>query len=295
MDDEMHFTNIAQIKSINDLLRVDTHRDRVVNVDSVGLQQKVIHNDFSIEIEMPTDSQFDFRFVASTQRLLVVLLEEIGKHSKQEARITVDSFMHRCELANRCAIREQLKADLQSLSAIRFDLRTKDKKIIRGCRLCEIAELRTNGIIYVKFSEAVITEWKNNCGLMQIPCLYFRLSRRHYQVAPAMLYYISFMRHLQRDTLRIESLLAVTVLPTVDEVRATKNGGIRQRIINRFFRELHALDTELKFKFTRYGKPISEAAVKKLCYEDFIDICVHFKWIHEDQLRQHGETVKSNC
>ena len=295
MEDEMYFADVAQIKTINDLLRVDTHRDRIENMDLVGLRQKVTCGDFTIEVEMPADAEGEFRFVASTQRLLVVLLEEIGKHSRQEVRITVDAFMQRCDLNNRGFLRSQLKIDLQSLAAIRFDLKTKKEQVIRNCRLCDVAELRSNGIIYVKFSKEVISEWKDRLGLMQIPYLYFRLNRKNFQAAPALLYYISFMRHLHRDTLRIESLLSVTVLPTIDEVRETKNGGIRQRIVNRFFRELHALDTELKFKFTRYGKPISEASVKKLRYEDFIDVCVHFQWLHENQLRSHGEAVEEIC
>lgn len=291
MEEEMYFTDVAQIKTINELLRVDTRRDCVEDTDLVGLQQKVICGDFSIAIEMPADTECDFRFVGSTQRLLVVLLEEIGKHSRQEVKITVDSFIQRCNLSNRCEARKQLKIDLQCLAAIRFNLETKKKQVIRDCRLLENAELRMNGIIYAKFSNEVITEWKDTLGLMQLPCLYFQLNRRKYQAAPTLLYYISLMRHisnktiLHKDILRIESLLAVTVLPTVEEVRQTKNGCIRERIVDRFFRELHALDSELKFKYTRNGKPISEAAVKKLRYEDFIDVCVHFQWVHETQFR----------
>lgn len=295
MTEELYFTDIAQIKVINDLLRIDTRRDLIENMDFVGLRQKVACESFGIEIEMPVDTELEFRFVSSTQRLLVVLLEELGKHSKQEVRITVDSFMQRCALVNRCSIRQQLKIDLQSLAAIRFDMTTKDKKLICGCKLCEVAELKTNGTIYVKFSEEVVTEWKNNLGLMQLPYLYFQLNRNHYQLAPSLLYYISFMRHLGRNELRIESLLAVTVLPSVEAVRETKNGGIRQRIVNRFFRELHALDAELAFNFTRYGKPISESAVKKLRYEDLIDILVHFDWVHKEQLRPHGKSVAAAC
>lgn len=295
MDEELFFADIAQIKTINDLLRIDTRRDCVENMDAVGLQQKVSHGDFTITIEMPPDAESEFRFDGSTQRLLVALLEEVGKHSRQEVRMTIDSFMQRCGLDNRGNTRKHLKIDLQSLSAIRFDLLTKKKQIISGCRLCEVAELRSNGIIYVKFSQEIISEWKANLGLMQLPWLFYRLNRNHYQIAPALLYYISLMRHLQRDVVRIESLLAVTILPSVEEVRETKNGGIRQRIVDRLFRELHALDTELKFKFTRNGKPISEVAVKKLCYEDLLDVCVHFQWLHDDQLRGYGEKVKSEC
>ncbi len=115
-----------------------------------------------------------------------------------------------------------------------------------------------------------------------------------------MLYYISLMRHisnksgLHKDVLRIESLLAVTILPTVEQVRDTRNGGIRERIVERFFRELHALDSEMKFRYTRNGKAISETAVKRLRYEDFIDVCVHVTWLHEDRFRVNGETVAEN-
>ena len=56
MEDEMHFADVAQIKTINDLLRIDTHRDCIENMDLVGLRQKVTCGDFTIEVEMPTDA-----------------------------------------------------------------------------------------------------------------------------------------------------------------------------------------------------------------------------------------------
>ena len=53
--------------------------------------------------------------------------------------------------------------------------------------------------------------------------------------------------------------------------------------------ELHALDSELKFHFQRNGKSISEKAVRKLRFEDLLDVCVFIEWVHEDQLG--GKTV----
>ncbi len=292
-----YFIDIAQFKTLNDILKIDTHRDAVKDVDVLGCRKTIKHEDCTINAEMPVNSPYEFRFVASTQRLLVAIQEELGKHSRQEIRFTVDSYMQRCGLANRGEIRKQLKVDLQCLAAIRFDLTTKKGSVIKDCRLCEIAELRTNGLIYVKLSDAVISHWKDTLGLMQMPRLYFTLDRKRHQAAPALLYYVSLMRHisnksgLHKDVLRIESLLAVTTLPTIEQVRETKNGSIRERIVERFFRELHALDSEMKFRYTRNGKPISEAAIKRLRYEDFIDICVHITWVHEELFRSNGEIV----
>lgn len=295
--EEYSFAEIAQFKAINDLLRIDTHRDAVKNLDFLGRQQIIEHNGFRITTQMPDGIETDFRFVASSHRLLVSIMEELGKHSRQEIKMTVDSYMQRCGLANRGETRKQLKIDLQCLMAIRFDLPTKKGTVIKDCRLCEVAELRTNGLIYVKLSEGVLSAWKDTLGLMQLPRLYFTLNRKRYQAAPDMLYYISLMRHisnksgLHKDVLRIEKLLAVTTLPTIDEVRSTRNGSIRERIVERFFRELHALDPELKFRFVWNGKPISEASVKKLRYEDFVDVCVHVTWIHESLFRCNGESM----
>lgn len=304
MDEELledcPFTDIAQFKALNDILKIDTRRDVVKDIDVFGKRKIVKHDDFTLRAEIPKNSLHEFRFVASTQRLLVVMQEELGKHSRQEVRFTVDSYMERCGLSNRGEARKQLKIDLQSLAAIRFDLTTRKGAVIKDCRLCEIAELRTNGIIYVKLSDAVIAHWKDNLGLMQIPRLYFRLNRKRYQAAPMLLYYISLMRHisnktgLHKDVLRIESLLAVTTFPTIEQVRESKNGSIRERIVERFFRELHALDSEIKFRYTRNGKSISEAAVKRLRYEDFIDVCIHVIWLHEEEFRSNGKTVSDN-
>lgn len=304
MDDELleecTFVDVAQFKALNDVLKIDSRRDVVKDIDVFGKRKIVKHDDFTLKAEMPKDSIYKFRFVPSTHRLLVAIQEELGKHGRQEIRLTVDSYMQRCGLANRGETRKQLKVDLQCLAAIRFDLTTRKGAVIKDCRLCEIAELRTNGIIYVKLSDAVIAHWKDNLGLMQMPRLYFTLDRKRYQAAPMLLYYISLMRHisnktgLHKDVLRIESLLAVTILPTVEQVRETRNGSIKERIVERFFRELHALDSEMKFQYTRNAKPISETAVKRLRYEDFTDVCVHVTWLHEDQFRDNGKTVAAD-
>ena len=183
-----------------------------------------------------------------------------------------------------------MKIDLQSLTALRMDLTNKKGELLRECAMFECAELRSNGLIYARLSEEALLRWKETLGLMKLPRLYFTLNRKQYQAAPAMLYYIALMRHISnksgrhKDILRIESLLAVTSLPTVEEVRQTKNGSIKERIVDRFFRELHALDSELKFHFQRNGKAISEKAVRKLRFEDLLDVCVCIEWVHEDQL-----------
>ena len=178
-----------------------------------------------------------------------------------------------------------------------INLTTKKGELLRECPIFECAELRSNGLIYARLSMEALSRWKETLGLMQLPRLYFTLDRKRFQAAPAMLYYIALMRHISnksgrhKDTLRIESLLAVTTLPTVEEVRQTRNGGIKERIVDRFFRELHALDSELKFHFQRNSKPISEKAVRSLRFEDLLDVCICMEWVHENQFRSNGKTV----
>ncbi len=160
------FMDVAQFKVLNDILKMDTRRDVVMDADIFGSRKTIKHDDFTIKAEMPKNCSFDFRFVASTQRLLMAIQEELAKHGRQEIRFTVDSYMQRCGLANRGETRKQLKMDLQCLAAIRFDLTTKKGAVIKDCCLCEIAELCTNGSIYVKLSDTVIAHWKDNLGLM---------------------------------------------------------------------------------------------------------------------------------
>lgn len=295
IDTYEHFVGIAQFNELNKLLRMDTRRDVVKELDYYGRKKSLQHDGFTVTAVMQSESA-EFRFVASTQRLLLAIMEEYSKCSRQEIRMTIDSYMERCGLANRAETRKQLKIDLQSLSAIHFDIADKGAIVYKNCSLFEIAELRHPGVIYIKLSEEVRASFKDKLGLVQLPRLYYTLDRKRYQAAPALLYYISLMRHisnktnLHKDMLRIESLLAVTILPSVEEVRRTANGGIRERIIERFFRELHALDSELTFSYTRNGKSISEKAVKNLRYEDFIDICVHISWKYERIFRT-GKSV----
>lgn len=288
-----HFTDVAQFRELNKLLRLDSHKDEIKDLDLFGARRRLGNDEFSVIVQ----GGADFRFTASTHRLLVALLEELGKHSRQEIRLTVDTFMERCGLLNRSETRKQLKIDLQSLIALRVDLTTKNGELLRECVIFECAELRSNGLIYARLSEEALGRWKETLGLMQLPRLYFTLNRKQYQAAPAILYYIALMRHISnksgrhKDVLRIESLLSVTTLPSVEEVRRTKNGGIKERIVDRFFRELHALDSELKFQFQRNGKSISEKAVRNLRFEDLLDVCVCIEWVHEDQLRGNGKPV----
>lgn len=289
-----YFTDVAQFRELNRLLRLDSHKDEIKDLDIFGARRRLGNDEFSVIAAC----QGEFRFTASTHRLLVVLMEELGKHSRQEIRLTVDTFMERCGLANRSETRKQLKIDLQSLTALRMDLSNKKGELLRECTIFVCAELRSNGLIYARLSEEALLRWKETLGLMKLPRLYFTLNRKQYQAAPAMLYYIALMRHISnksgrhKDTLRIESLLAVTTLPTVEEVRQTKNGSIKERIVDRFFRELHALDSELKFHFQRNGKSISEKAVRKLRFEDLLDVCVCIEWVHEDQLG--GKAVEND-
>lgn len=288
-----HFTEVAQFRELNRLLRLDSHKDEIKDLDLFGARRRLGNDEFFVIVEEETG----FRFTASTHRLLVALMEELGKHSRQEIRLTVDTFMERCELQNRSETRKQLKIDLQSLQALRLDLTTKKGELLRECTIFECAELRSNGLIYARLSVEALSRWKETLGLMQLPRLYFTLDRKRFQAAPAMLYYIALMRHISnksgrhKDTLRIESLLAVTTLPTVEEVRQTRNGGIKERIVDRFFRELHALDSELKFHFQRNGKAISEKSVRSLRFEDLLDVCICMEWAHEDQFGSNGKTV----
>lgn len=288
-----HFTEVAQFRELNRLLRMDSHKDEIKDLDLFGARRRLGNDEFSVIVE----GESGFRFTASTHRLLVALMEELGKHSRQEIRLTVDTFMERCGLQNRSETRKQLKIDLQSLQALRLDLTTKKGELLRECPIFECAELRSNGLIYARLSLEALCRWKETLGLMQLPRLYFTLDRKRFQAAPAMLYYIALMRHISnksgrhKDTLRIESLLAVTILPTVEEVRQTKNGGIKERIVDRFFRELHALDSELKFHFQRNCKAISEKSVRSLRFEDLLDVCICMEWVHEDQFRSNGKTV----
>ena len=197
--DQCYFADVAQFKELNEILRFDTRRDEVTDLDLLG-QMKLMQNDrFQMTIVTEELDDVEFRFVPSTHRLLMIILEELCKHNRQELKISVDSYLDRCGLANKGELRKQLKIDLQCLKAIRFDIAVRKGKKIKDCYLCDIAELGPKGLIYVRLSEEVVTTWKKHLGFLQLPRLYFTLNRRQHRDAPMLLYYISLMRHISNN------------------------------------------------------------------------------------------------
>ena len=239
-------------------------------------------SDFVLNV---TDSTF--QWIPSTRRLFALIREDYYRNHSPEIRIPVSSYAELCQRKSIKEFRSQLRKDLDALLQLRLPLESATYS-----PLFLKAELQ-GGYIVVKFSAAFEKNLRTKKGAIQLPYLYFEISDKRFHHASDMLYYISLMRFLNnkkenvRDHISIGKLLEITALPSLEEVQQTKNGSIRERIVQPFFSNLHALDSELSFVLVHNGFPISEAEALKLDFYEFKKVCIHFSWVHESELRQY--------
>lgn len=289
-----HFLDIPQNEIINKLYELDSRRSRSVDVNPYSCKLRSEKSDFVLDV---TDAS-TFQWVPSTRRLLVLLREDYYRNHSSEVRIPVSSYVDLCQRKSMKEFRSQLKKDLDALLQLRLPLESATYS-----PLFLKAGLQ-GGYIVVKFSAAFEKSLRSKKGAIQLPYLYFEISDKQFRHASDLLYYISLMRFLNnkkpnvRDHISIGKLLEVTALPSLEEVQQTKNGSIRERIVQPFFNNLHALDSELSFVLVHNGFQISEEEAQKLDFYEFKKVCIHFSWVHESELRQYvpkGTTVEQSA
>lgn len=287
-----HFLDIPQNMTINRLYELDSRRTRSVEANPY-CSQVLLHSEKSnFKLEIADISKF--QWVPSTRRLLAAIREDYYHNHSDEVRIPVASYAERCNRKSVKELRCQLKKDLGSLMQIALPIKGS-----QSAPLFLKAELQSSYIV-VKLSPSFVKALAEKKGAMQLPYLYFEISDKKFRYASDMLYYISLMRFVNndkptvRDHITIGKLLEVTALPSVEEVRQTKNGSIRERIMQPFFNNLHALSSELTYDLVApNGFPISEADAQKLDFYDFKKVCIHFTWIHESELHQYTPKGKT--
>ena len=289
-----HFLDIPQNEIINKLYELDSRRTRSVDMNPYSCKLRSEKSDFVLSV---TDAS-TFQWVPSTRRLFALIREDYYRNHSPEIRIPVSSYAELCQRKSIKEFRSQLRKDLDALLQLRLPLESATYS-----PLFLKAGLQ-GGYIVVKFSEAFEKSLRSKKGAIQLPYLYFEISDKQFRHASDMLYYISLMRFLNnkrenvRDHISIGKLLEITALPSLEEVQQTKNGSIRERIVQPFFNNLHALDSELSFVLVHNGFPISEAEAQKLDFYEFKKICIHFSWVHESELRQYvlkGTTVEQSA
>lgn len=289
-----HFLDIPQNEIINKLYELDSRRIRSVDANPYSCKLRSEKSDFVLSV---TDAS-TFQWVPSTRRLLVLLREDYYRNHSPEVRIPVSSYVDLCQRKSMKELRSQLKKDLEALLQIKLPLEsTTYSPLLLKAGL-------QGGYIEVVLSSSFVKVLNKKKGAIQLPYLYFEISDKQFRHASDLLYYISLMRFLNnkkpnvRDHISIGKLLEVTALPSLEEVQQTKNGSIRERIVQPFFNNLHALDSELSFVLVHNGFQISEDEAQKLDFYEFKKVCIHFSWVHESELRQYvpkGTTVEQSA
>ena len=289
-----HFLDIPQNEIINKLYELDSRRTRSMDMNPYSCKLRSEKSDFVLNV---TDAS-TFQWVPSTRRLLVLLREDYYRNHSPEVRIPVSSYVDLCQRKSMKEFRSQLKKDLEALLQIKLPLEsTTYSPLLLKAGL-------QGGYIVVVLSSSFVKVLNKKKGVIQLPYLYFEISDKQFRHASDLLYYITLMRFLNnkkenvRDHISIGKLLEVTALPSLEEVQQTKNGSIRERIVQPFFNNLHALDSELSFVLVHNGFQISEDEAQKLDFYEFKKICIHFSWVHESELRQYvpkGTTVEQSA
>mgnify|MGYP004514648625 FL=1 len=278
-----HFLDIPQNEIINKLYELDSRRTRSVDMNPYSCKLRSEKSDFVLSV---TDAS-TFQWVPSTRRLFALIREDYYRNHSPEIRIPVSSYAELCQRKSIKEFRSQLRKDLEALLQIKLPLEsTTYSPLLLKAGL-------QGGYIVVVLSSSFVKVLNKRKGAIQLPYLYFEISDKQFRHASDLLYYITLMRFLNnkkenvRDHISIGKLLEVTALPSLEEVQQTKNGSIRERIVQPFFNNLHALDSELSFVLVHNGFQISEGEAQKLDFYEFKKVCIHFSWVHESELRQY--------
>lgn len=283
MNIEGEYVKVSQFKELNLLQQIDTRRDEInITKSFMSERQSITHNDFTVNIHPEKLNGKRFQHTTSTKRLLAFIQAEFTSSRNDEIIFSIRDFANICNRTGIADLSKQIRVDLMMLDAISFDIQVKNGAVHTG--LFESYSVHY-GIITIKLAAELFDVWKKRMGAMNLPLAYFSISAREHFFASDFLYYISWMRFLENknkkheNILSIKSMLAVSLLPSLEQVRKTSNRSIKERIYKRFFGAIRAMATVVVATFYRGDKQMTEKEIMQLPYYEFVKITIHFEWI----------------
>jgi hypothetical protein len=276
------YVQVAQFKELNLLQQIDTRKDEVVIEKSfMSERQSIIHKELTVYIDPESLGGQQFQFVTSTKRLLTFVQAELAANRQNEIVFTIRDFARICNRTGIPDLAKQVRLDLIMLNAISFDVSTKNGTV--KVKLFESFSVQY-GTVTIQLSSDLFNTWKNRKGAMKLPLSYFTISARECPVAIDFMYYLSMIRFVgnkskkHENTVSIKSLLMVSILPSPENVRKTRNRSIKEKIYDRFFGAMHVMNSVTTPSYYLADRIITEQSIMKLPYHDFMKINVHFEW-----------------
>lgn len=218
----------------------------------------------------------DFAFTGTTHRLLTYIRELYTLRVTEKLDFSVKDYMVRCGLKDVTQARRQLERDLFALLSVIYSSQRGRAAILDSYEM-------HHGRVYAVLNQGFINEMEKQ-NYFLLPMEYYRLDRKRYNYAPALLYYMVMLKYFNekktnRNRVSIRSLLAYGKFPSIQAVRATSNNSIRGRIVEPFFRNLNALSSVARFKFyDEHKHTLTQQEVQSLPYDDMLRVIIHIEW-----------------
>ena len=292
---------IRQGTATNILTKIVPNQKGNTTIDRITGTAKVIAPTGNATLTIP-DFVNRAGFRTSTHQLLdALVLELTQKGAKMPiVSISLEQYMNQRGLKDQKEARKQVKADLQELFDAKFSFQEKRKngaQDYHDIRIIDSQGIR-KGIITVSFGTAfysILLQYP----LMPYPTQLWKLNNNSNPNSYYLLRRIAEHRNMNdgkknADIIAVKTLLtAAPFLPTYEEVK-NSDRMFRRRIIERFERDLDALEESFTWHYCRSNNtPLSDAELETMDYKLFESLNINVQWVdYPDQTARHERQAK---
>jgi hypothetical protein len=237
----------------------------------------------------------DYLKLSKLKTSTMQLLDIIGIISTENSpndpaiKLSLNEYMLKRGLKDRKEARKQVANDLDLLTRARImwtGKKTRKNDNIAPRTYINIADfgaLTDDGTIFFTFGNAFFEVYKQY-ALMYYPPLLLKLNSNDFPNAYSFGRKIAEHKRMNNgkkneDIIAVKTLLAIAPkLPTYEEVKATDRAFDR-RIIERFERDMNALDYELQWEYChRNNEPLTEEELATFNYSLFETLMIKITW-----------------
>lgn len=296
-----NYSLIRQGAATNILTKIVPNQKGNTSIDRITGTAKVIAPTGNATLTIPNFvNRAGFR--TSTYQLLDALVLELTQKGAKVpiVSISLEQYMNQRGLKDQKEARKQVKADLQELFDAKFSFQEKRKngaQDYHDIRIIDSQGIR-KGIITVSFGTAfysILLQYP----LMPYPSQLWKLNNNSNPNSYYLLRRIAEHRNMNdgkknADIIAVKTLLAAApFLPTYEEVK-NSDRMFRRRIIERFERDLDALEESFSWHYChRNNTPLSDAELETMDYKLFESLNINVQWVdYPDQTARHERRQK---
>jgi hypothetical protein len=237
-----------------------------------------IYSGQNFKLSVP--QRFGGKFSVTAQRLLNMLLSTNTRSGESpNFSFTIEEYMALCNLKDRKETIKHIKRDLEILFESNYwwkEVRSEGK-----IRIIESWNIK-NGIVNVKLAPTFWDIFKDYAvGLISTRSLAINVhknpSSQHFSFKLTQHKYMNSGKP-NENIIAVKTLLEGSEIPTYEDVMAGDR-HIAERIIDRFERDMNALEDDLTWEYChKNGEPLTENELKNFTYELFISLNILTLW-----------------